>query len=130
MSEEHVKIVRTVYASFAAGDVDAVFAAMTPNIDWDESEGMPYGGVYHGREAIVSNVFGPILTDVEGFTAVPDEILPLDETRVVAFGRYGGRGANGLVSAQFVHIWTVTNGLVSRYQQLADTHSFRTAIGK
>lgn len=47
MSEEHVEIVRTVYDSFAAGDVDAVFAAMTPNIDWDESEGMPYGGVYH-----------------------------------------------------------------------------------
>jgi hypothetical protein len=34
-----------VYDSFAAGDVDAVFAAMTPNIEWDESAGMPYGGV-------------------------------------------------------------------------------------
>jgi hypothetical protein len=28
-------------------------------------------------DAIVSNVFGPILADVEGFTAAPDEILPL-----------------------------------------------------
>jgi hypothetical protein len=43
----------------------------------------------------VSNVFGPILADVEGFTAVPDEILPLDDTRVVALGRHGGQGANG-----------------------------------
>jgi hypothetical protein len=73
-----------VYDSFAAGDVDAVFAAMTPDIEWHESEGMPYGGVYHGRDAIVSNVFGPILADVEGFTAAPDEIVPLDGTRVVA----------------------------------------------
>jgi hypothetical protein len=39
------------------GHVDAVFAAMTPDIEWDESEGTSYGGVYHGREAIVSNVF-------------------------------------------------------------------------
>jgi hypothetical protein len=29
-----------------------------------------------------------------------------------------------------VHIWTVTNGLVSRYQQLADTYIFRAAVGK
>jgi ketosteroid isomerase-like protein len=130
MSEQNVKIVRAVYDSFAAGEVDAVFAAMTPDIEWDESVGMPYGGVYHGREAIVSKVFGPILADVEGFTAAPDEILALDDTRVVALGRHGGQGANGPVSARFVHIWTVTNGLVSRYQQLADTHTFRTAIGQ
>jgi uncharacterized protein len=130
MNEQNVKIVRTVYDSFAAGDVDAVFAAMTPDIEWDESEGMPYGGVYHGREAIVSNVFGPILADVEGFTAEPDEILPLEKSRVVALGRHGGQGAKGPVRARFVHIWTVTNGLVSHYRQLADTHTFRTAIGK
>ena len=54
----------------------------------------------------------------------------LDDTRVVALGRHGGQGANGPVRARFVHIWTVTNGLVSRYQQLADTHTFRSAIGK
>jgi ketosteroid isomerase-like protein len=130
MSDENVKIVRAVYDSFAAGDVDAVFAAMTPDIEWVESEGMPYGGVYHGRDAIVSNVFGPILADVEGFAAAPDEILPLDDTRVVALGRHDGRGAKGPVHARFVHIWTVTNGLVTRYQQLADTHTFRAAVGK
>ena len=130
MSEQNVKIVRAVYDSFAVGDVDAVFAAMDPDIEWDESEGMPYGGTYRGREAIVNNVFVPILADVEGFTAAPDEILPLDGTRVVALGRHGGQGANGLVRARFVHIWTVTNGRVSRYEQLADTHTFRTAIGK
>jgi uncharacterized protein len=115
MSEQNVTIVRAVYDSFAAGDVDAVFAAMTPDIEWDESEGMPYGGVYQGREPIVSNVFRPILADVEGFTAAPDEILPLDESRVVALGRHGGRGANGPVRARFVHIWTASNGLVARY---------------
>jgi uncharacterized protein len=78
----------------------------------------------------VSNVFGPLLADVEGFTAAPAEILRLDDTRVVALGEYGGQGVNGPVRARFVHIWTVTNGRVSRYQQLADTHTFRSAIGK
>jgi ketosteroid isomerase-like protein len=71
VSQANVELVRGVYDAFARGDVDAVFAAMTPEIEWDESEGMPYGGVYHGRDAIVANVFRPSLADVEGFTADP-----------------------------------------------------------
>ena len=130
MSQANVEVVRRVYDAFSRGDVDAVFAAMHPDIEWDESEGMPYGGVYRGREPIVENVFGPILADVDGFTAAPDEILPLDETRVIARGRHGGTGAAGPLDAKFVHTWTVTDGKVSRYEQLADTRRFCDAVGK
>ena len=56
---------------------------------------MPYGGVHHGRDEIVTNVFGPILIDVEGFTAEPDETVSLDEERVFARGHHAGRGARG-----------------------------------
>ena len=121
MPDANVELVRGVYDAFARGDVDAVFAAMRPDIEWDESEGMPYGGVYHGREEIVTNVFGPILADVEGFTADPDEILALDHARVIARGRHGGAGAVGPVDARFVHVWTVTHGKASRYEQLEQT---------
>lgn len=130
MAQANVELVRGVYDAFARGDVDAVFAAMTPGIEWDESPGMPYGGVYHGREAIVASVFGPILGDVEGFTADPDEILALDDVRVIARGQHGGTGAAGPVDARFVHIWTVTGGKVSRYEQVADTRRFCDAVGR
>jgi ketosteroid isomerase-like protein len=130
VAQANVELVRGVYDAFAGGDVDAVFAAMKPDVEWDESEGMPYGGVYHGRDAIVANVFGPILSDVEGFTADPDELLPLDDSRVIARGRHGGRGAAGPVDARFVHVWTITDGKVSRYEQLADTRRFCDAVGK
>ena len=130
MSQEDVTVVRGVYDAFAGGDLDAVFAAMKPDIEWDESEGMPYGGVYRGRQAIVENVFGPILTDVEGFTAEPDEILSLDDSRVLARGRHGGNGVQGPVDAKFVHIWTISDRKVSKYEQLADTRKFCDAVGK
>ena len=48
MSSDDVAVVRGIYGAFGRGDVDAVFAAMEPDIEWDEAEGMPYGGVYHG----------------------------------------------------------------------------------
>jgi hypothetical protein len=65
-----------------------------------------------------------------GFTAMPDEILPLDERRVLARGRHGGQGVKGVVDAKFVHIWTLTNDRVSKYEQLADTRRFCDAVGK
>jgi uncharacterized protein len=130
VSGDNVTTVRSIYEAFGRGDVDAVFDAMTENIEWDESPGMPYGGVHHGRDEIVNNVFGPILTDVEGFTAEPDEIVALDEERVFAQGHHAGRGARGPVDARFVHIWTVQDGKVTRYQQLADTKRFCDAVGK
>jgi hypothetical protein len=40
------------------------------------------------------------------------------------------QGAKGPVRARSVRRGTVTNGLVSHYRQLADPHTFRTAIGK
>ena len=75
-------------------------------------------------------MFVPILEDVKGFIADPTEILALDETRVLARGRHGGTGAVGPLDARFVHIWTVTGGQVSRYEQLADTRKFCDAVGK
>jgi ketosteroid isomerase-like protein len=130
VSQANVDVVRGVYDAFGHGDVDAVFAAMEPDIEWHESEGMPYGGVYRGREAIVENVIGPILSDVEGFTAAPAEILALDDARVMAQGRHSGTGARGPVDVRFVHIWTLADGKVSRYEQLADTRAFCDAVGK
>jgi uncharacterized protein len=130
VSADNVEVVRSIYEAFGRGDVDAVFGAMTTDIEWDESPGMPYGGVYHGRDEIVTKVFGPILTDVDGFTADPDEILSLDENRVFAQGRHAGRGARGPVDARFIHLWTVQDGRVTRYQQLADTKRFCDAVGK
>src|SRR4051794_10671931 len=103
---------------------------MEPDIEWNESEGMPYGGVYRGRDAIVENVFGPILADVEEFTADPDEILRLDDARVMARGRHGGNGARGPGDARVVHIWTVTDGKGSRDEQLADTRPVCDAAGR
>lgn len=130
MSQANVAVVRDIYDAFGRGDIDAFFAAAAPDLEWHESEGMPYGGTYRGRDAIMENVVQPILADVDGFTAAPDEILALDDTRVVARGRHGGSGAGGALDAKFVHVWTITDGKASRYEQLADTRRFSEAVGR
>lgn len=96
---------------------------------WVEAEGMPYGGTYRGFGEVAANVFGPITSDVEGFTAKPDEIIPAGEDRVLALGTYRGKGAAGEVATPFAHLWTVRDGQVTNFVQYVDTYLFRRAIG-
>ncbi len=61
-------------------------AELLSNTHWVEATGMPYGGTYLGFGDVAANVFGPITSDVQGFTAKPDEIIPAGEDRVPALG--------------------------------------------
>ena len=55
MAEQSVHTITEVYEAFARGDVAAVLGAMTKDIEWHEAEGMPYGGVHRGGQAIVQD---------------------------------------------------------------------------
>ena len=75
MSEQNVEFVKGVYGAFARDDILAVLGAFADDVEWFESEGMPYGGLYRSGEAVLQNVFGPIAADVEGFAVTPEEYV-------------------------------------------------------
>src|SRR5579859_397861 len=87
VSEQSVEFVKGIYGAFGRGDVPAVLGAFADDIEWYEAEGMPYGGLYHGGEAVAQNVFGPISEDVEGFAVTPEEVIGSGAT-VAAVVRY------------------------------------------
>lgn len=128
MSQENVDLVRSAYAAFGTGDMETVQRILA-DCEWHEMEGLPYGGVYTGPEAVMGNVFGPIFEDVEGFSAAPDELLDAGD-RVVSLGRYSGTGSAGPLDAAFAHVWTIEGGRVTKFVQYADTRRFTDAIGR
>lgn len=91
MGEQSVDVVRGVYEAFGHGDMPAVLGAMADDIEWHVSEGMPYGGVYHGGEAVAQNVFGPITQDIPDFAVKPEEFIASGDA-VAAVVRYTGTG--------------------------------------
>jgi ketosteroid isomerase-like protein len=128
VSQENVDLVRSLYEAFGSGDMETV-TRLIADTEWHEAEGLPYGGTYHGAEAIFGNVFGPITEDVENFSVQPDEILDAGE-KVVSLGRYAGQGASGPLAVPFAHVWTVRDGAVARFDQYTDTKLFSEAIGR
>lgn len=129
MSQQNVDFVKSTYAAFGRGDVPAVLGAMAPDIVWHEAEGMPYGGVYHGGDAVAENVFGPISQDVEGFTVTPEEFIASGDA-VAAIVRYTGTGKNTgeKLDVPAVHIWDLRDGKVQQFRQFIDTVKFAEVV--
>ncbi len=129
MESAGVNKVREIYEAFGRGDVPAVLGAMHPEIEWLEAEGFPYGGTYHGPDAVLENVFARLGSEWEDFRAVPETYVDGGEV-IVALGEYSGTyGATGkAVRAAFAHVWSLESGRAVRFQQFTDTALFREAL--
>ena len=126
----NVDALRKLYDAFAAGDVATVLGAMDEKIDWQEPTGLPFENQL-GPQAIAENIFGPVTTQLEDFSATPDEII--DGGDIVAVtGKYGGKGAaNGVaLDAEFVHVWRFgPDGKITGFRTYTDTYLWRQALG-
>jgi len=129
MSEQGVEFVEGIYGAFARGDVPAVLGAFAEDIEWYEAEGMPYGGLHHGPEAIAQKVFGPITEDIDGFALVIEEFIGSGAT-VAAVVRYTGTGkATGkALDVPAVHVWDIRDGKVTRFRQFMDTVKYAEVV--
>jgi ketosteroid isomerase-like protein len=129
MGEQSVEVVRGVYEAFGRGDVPSVLGAMADDIEWYESEGMPYGGVYHGGEAVAQNVFGPLTEDISDFAVTPEEFIASGDT-VATVTRYTGTGkaTGNHLDLLAVHVWDVGDGKITRFRQFMDTAKFLEVV--
>jgi ketosteroid isomerase-like protein len=129
MSEPSIEFVKRVYGAFAQGDIPTVLEAFADDIEWYEAEGMPYGGLHRGGEAVLQKVFGPIAEDVEGFAVVPQEFMGSSDA-VAAVVRYQGTGkATGKpLDLPVVHVWDIRDGKVARFRQFIDTVKFAEVV--
>ena len=129
MGEQSLDVVKGVYEAFGRGDVPAVLGAMADDIEWHEAEGMPYGGVYNGGEAVAKNVFGPITEDIPDFAVKPEEFIASGNA-VAAVVRYTGTGkaAGKQLNLPVVHVWDVRNGKIAQFRQFIDTAKFLEVV--
>ena len=129
MSHDNIAFVRSLYEAFGKGDVPTVLAGFADDIEWNEAEGMPYGGQYHGPEAVAENVFGPVTSDFDDFDVTPEEILA-DGDRVVVLLTYTGtaKESGNKLSMPAAHVWTVRDGKITMFRQLADSATFNAAL--
>lgn len=117
-------VVESLYRAFAAGDGATIGGLLAADLVWVEAESGPYAdrNPYTGPGAVFEGVFGRIGAAFDGFAATPGTYLVSGDS-VVAFGRYTGtnKATGEALDAQFVHVFTVTGGKITHFQQYTDT---------
>lgn len=130
---QNSETIRALYQAFGRGDIPFVLGAFNPQIEWYEAENFIYsdGKPFIGPQAILSGVFGRLAAEWDQFRATPEQILDAGDT-VVSLGRYTGtyKATGAAVNAQFVHVFTLRDGKVVKFQQYTDTAQFRDAVNR
>lgn len=124
--ENNVKLIQNLYASFAQGDVPAVLQMFDPKIIWNEAENFPYadGNPYIGPQAVLEGVFARIGAEWEYWNITDQKYYEAHSGEIIVTGRYSAKNkmTGKELNVQFVHIWTLNDGLVTNFQQYADTY--------
>jgi ketosteroid isomerase-like protein len=133
-SFNNLNIITNLYKSFEKGDVPSVLASLDEKVEWNEAENFPYadGNPYIGPEAVLNGVFARIDEDWNNFKLTNIQFSEMKNGMVLATGRYMGKYKknNAPLNAQFAHVWSLTDGKASKFQQYADTQQTNNVINQ
>jgi uncharacterized protein len=129
MSENTVQIAKSSYEAFAHGDLQAVLDCFHTDVEWHAAEGLPFGGLHQGRDAVGRDVFGALMTLFDGFSLTPERFIDGDDF-VVVIGRYSAaaRQTGKPLDAAFAHVWELADRRLKRFYHYTDTVKFHEAL--
>jgi ketosteroid isomerase-like protein len=121
--------IQALFDAYANRDAETMLGCLDDAAEWIEAAGFPYAGTYVGPQAVMDNVWRPMATEWDGWSAVPDEII-VEGDRVVAVGTYSGayKATGKAFSARFAHVFTMKNDKVIRMEQFVDSATVNAAL--
>jgi uncharacterized protein len=105
----NLKAIRTAYDAYARKDVEAFLALLDDSFEFRQSELVPWGGSYRGREGMMQ-FFGKITAHIDSVVDVEELVDAGDH--VVMIGRSRGTVAatDRSFDVRVVHVWRVRDG--------------------
>lgn len=121
--ETPISIVQQIYAAFGSGDVAAILALLADRVDWEfvGSPGLAYAGARRNREEV-----GAFFAAIGG----ADQIHAFEPREFIQGGQHvtvlGWEQTTALdtrkdFSTEWVHVFTVTDGKVTRWRGFYNT---------
>ena len=118
MSNDNVELLRGAYEAFGRGDIPAVLAVMHEDIAMHVPEPLPTAMTVKGRDEVPS-LFQKIASTWEDFSLEIHDLVASGD-RVCAIGSAGGKLDGAPASYGFVHVWTVRDGVCTRFDEYVD----------
>jgi ketosteroid isomerase-like protein len=131
MSHENVETVRDSWRALADGGLDALTEFWDPEIDWRAIEGAPDDvGEMRGREA-VRRYLQDWVDTFDGLTVVAEELLELNDQRVVAVIRVSGRAKLSGIETELrlAVVYSLRDGKIVPGREYIDREQALEAVG-
>ena len=117
---DNVATVNGAYEAFGRGDVAAVLDALADDVEWSSPLTLPHGGQFNGKAGVgqffqgIGDLWSGLQLEIHGVTALSgDEVVGV----VTATGELRAGGSAGYGAA---HVFTLTDGKVSRFREYVD----------
>lgn len=125
-----LQLVQQTYQAFGQGDVITMLSAMTEDFEWDSRYPavVPLAGRWQGHAGVlnllktIGETVDVLAFEIQQFVAEGGAVVVLgyDESRAKATGR--------VYHNDWVHIWTVQDGKLSRVRTYNDTAAAEAAF--
>ncbi len=129
---DNTAFVASLYAAFGRGDVPAILAVVDPAIDWVSNCAagtVPWGGTRTGLTGATS--FFQALGETMDFEVFePGKFIDSGDS-VAVTGRTRARhkhAGRGMFDCEWVHIFTIRDGKLTRFQEFYDTAAVERAL--
>ncbi|KXT72336.1 Ketosteroid isomerase-related protein [Streptococcus sp. DD10] len=130
MTVDYKELVAQSYQAMAEGRIADFKAYFADQLVWKEAEGFPYGGVYHGIDAVVDHVHSRLGSEWMDYQATPKAYF-VSENQVVVHGQYSGtyKKTNKFFRADFAHFYRFDEaGKVVNFIQVVDSALVQAAM--
>jgi ketosteroid isomerase-like protein len=123
-AQQNTELVRQAYAAYGRGDVDAVLACMSPQIEWEIPgvPAIPFTGKRHGTEQ-VADYFRVAQAElaVREFAA-KEFVTQGDKVVVLGHGAWTAKATCQDFESDWVHIFTIRDGRIAAFREFMDVH--------
>jgi ketosteroid isomerase-like protein len=128
MAGTSVELIRSLYDAFARNDQEFIAAAMDPEVEFHQTEQLPWGGHYKGFPEGVQPFFTKLRSHVDSHAAVERCWEAGDAVVVVGRTRGQARASGKSFDLPAVVIWKIRNGKIISFEPFIDTPAMLEAL--
>lgn len=128
-AQQNLEAVLSVYDAYAKKDPEAILAPLDDEFEFRQSELVPWGGSYRGRDGFME-FLGKITTHVDSVVEVEEVVEAGDH--VVVIGRSKGtvKRSSRPFDVRAVHVWRLGEGKPLSLDVYLDTPAMLEALAR
>jgi uncharacterized protein len=128
MAGTNVELIRLLYDAFARGDEELIAATFDPEVEFHQTEQLPWGGRYKGFPRGVQPFFTKLKSHVDSQIEVERSWEAGDAVVVVGRTRGKIRASGKPFDLPAVVIWRIRDGKVVSFEPFIDTPAMLEAL--